>query len=85
MKNWFHKMDWILIMRLIMGGSMIIVGYQAGDYTPATVGMFFVIYSLVSAKYKIGCGYNASCGTDTNRRYSSKTLSKKEIEYTEIN
>ena len=83
MKKVFSNIDWILMMRLVMGGSMLIIGYQSNDYIPAVAGGFFIVYSIIGAKYKIGCGYNASCGIP--RRFDSvKTRQNDEIEFTEI-
>ena len=83
MKKVFFNIDWILMMRLVMGGSMLIIGYQSNDYIPAVAGGFFIVYSIIGAKYKIGCGYNASCGIP--RRFDSvKTRQNDKIEFTEI-
>jgi hypothetical protein len=83
MRKIFSNIDWILMMRLVMGGSMLIIGYQSNDYIPAVAGGFFIVYSIIGAKYKIGCGYNASCGIP--KRFDSvKTRQNDEIEFTEI-
>ena len=83
MRKIFSNIDWILMMRLVMGGSMVIIGYQSNDYIPAVAGGFFILYSIIGAKYKIGCGYNASCGIP--KRFDSvKTRQNDEIEFTEI-
>lgn len=87
MKKIIASIDWILILRLVMGGSMIIIGYQSNDYIPALSGVFFIIYSIVSAKYKIGCGYNASCGVSINKNNNLNSSSVKEskaVEFTEL-
>ena len=83
MKKLISNIDWILMMRLVMGASMVIIGYQSNDYIPAVAGGFFIIYSIIGAKYKIGCGYNAGCGIPTRSAYT-KPSSKEEIEFTEI-
>ena len=83
MKKLFSNIDWILMMRLVMGGSMVIIGYQSNDYIPAVAGGFFIIYSIIGAKYKIGCGYNAGCGIPTRSTYAKQT-STEEIDFTEI-
>ncbi len=62
MQKWYNKIDWRLVMRLVMAASMVIVGYQSNDYIPAVFGIGFAIYAIIGAKYKIGCGYNGSCG-----------------------
>ena len=83
MKKLFSNIDWILMMRLVMGGSMLVIGYQSNDYIPAVAGGFFIIYSIIGAKYKIGCGYNATCGMPSRRRYANDNHST-EIDLTEI-
>ncbi|MEY4333570.1 MAG: hypothetical protein RLZZ196_2313 [Bacteroidota bacterium] len=83
MRKIFSNIDWILMMRLVMGGSMLIIGYQSNDYIPAVAGGFFIVYSIIGAKYKIGCGYNASCGMPIRSDYV-KTRQTDEIEFTEI-
>ena len=83
MKKLLAKLDWILMMRLVMGGSMVIIGYQSNDYIPAVAGVFFILYSIIGAKYKIGCGYNASCRMPRRSDYT-KTRQTDEIEFTEI-
>ena len=87
MKKIIASIDWILILRLVMGGSMIIIGYQSNDYIPALSGVFFIIYSIVSAKYKIGCGYNSSCGVSINKNnnFNSRIVKEsKAVEFTEL-
>jgi hypothetical protein len=41
------------------------------------------LYSIIGAKYKIGCGYNANCGIP-RRTDSAKIRQNDEIEFTEI-
>lgn len=87
MKKIIASIDWILILRLVMGESMIIIGYQSNDYIPALSGVFFIIYSIVSAKYKIGCGYDASCGVSINKNnnFNSRIVKEsKAVEFTEL-
>lgn len=79
----FSNIDWLLMMRLVMGGSMVIIGYQSNDYIPAVAGGFFILYSIIGAKYKIGCGYNAACGIPQRRNFS-KVKTSDEIDFTEI-
>lgn len=83
MKKLLSNVDWILMMRLVMGGSMVFIGYQSNDLIPAVAGGFFLVYSFVSAKYKIGCGYNAGCGLPQRPNSIRKQISD-EIEFTEI-
>ena len=80
MKKILSRLDWILMMRLVMEGSMVIIGYQSNDNIPAVAGVFFIVYSIVGAKYKIGCGYN-NCGYTPSSSAKHKT---NEIDFTEI-
>lgn len=73
-------MDLILVFRLIMTGIVGIVGYQNSDNVAMLFALFFAIYSIVGAKYKIGCGYN-NCGYSPRRIAKPKT---DEIDFTEI-
>jgi hypothetical protein len=41
----------------------------------------FAVFSFVSAKYKVGCGYQSGCGVTPRYRSIQKT---KDIEFTEI-
>jgi len=61
MIRFLQKLDLTLIFRLLMGGTLSIVGYQTSDYMAGIFGLFMIIYSIYAAKYKIGCGYS-SCG-----------------------
>jgi hypothetical protein len=81
MKKLLKKIDGILIFRLLMSGAMIIVGIQTKDIVAGGFGAIFALFSLVSAKYKVGCGYQSSCGTAPRYRSIQKT---QEVEYTEI-
>lgn len=86
-KKLMSNIDWILMLRLVMGGSMVVIGYQSNDYIPAIAGGFFIIYSIVSAKYKIGCGYDANCGVSHNKNNNFVRPSVKEskaVEFTEL-
>jgi hypothetical protein len=91
MQKLLSKIDWRLVMRLIMAGSMIIVGYQGNDYIPAVFGLGFAIYAIIGAKYKIGCGYNGACGYPSQFESKinsvtsqSKSIQTENIEFTEI-
>ena len=81
------NIDWILILRIVMGCSMAVIGYQSNDYIPAIAGGFFIIYSIVSAKYKIGCGYDTNCGVSLNKNNNFVRPSVKEskaVEFSEL-
>jgi hypothetical protein len=81
MKKLLDKIDWVLMFRLVMSGAMIIVGIQTKDIVAGGFGAMFAIFSLVSAKYKVGCGYQSGCGVTPRYRSFQKT---KEVEFTEI-
>ena len=80
MRNLLAKIDWILVPRLLMGGTMCVVGYQTSDIVAGGFGLLFVIYAIIGSRYKIGCGYNA-CGYAPKRK---TTTAKETINFTEI-
>jgi hypothetical protein len=69
------------MFRLVMSGAMIIVGIQTKDIVAGAFGAMFAVFSFVSAKYKVGCGYQSGCGVTPRYRSIQKT---KDIEFTEI-
>jgi hypothetical protein len=81
MKKLLDKIDWVLMFRLVMSGAMIIVGIQTKDIVAGGFGAMFAVFSFVSAKYKVGCGYQSGCGVTPRYRSIQKT---KDIEFTEI-
>jgi hypothetical protein len=81
MKKFFDIIDWVLMFRLVMSGAMIIVGIETKDIVAGGFGAMFAIFSLVSAKYKVGCGYQSGCGVTPKYRSIQKT---NEVEFTEI-
>ncbi len=81
MKKLFNKIDWVLMFRLVMSGAMIIVGIQTKDIVAGGFGAMFAVFSFVSAKYKVGCGYQSGCGVTPRYRSIQKT---KDIKFTEI-
>lgn len=80
MHKLFNKLDLILVFRLIMTAIVGMVGYQNSDNVAMLFALFFAVYSIIGAKYKIGCGYN-NCGYTPS---SSKMKKSKKIEFTEI-
>jgi hypothetical protein len=64
-----------------MSGAMIIVGIQTKDIVAGGFGAMFAVFSFVSAKYKVGCGYQSGCGVTPRYRSIQKT---KDIDFTEI-
>ena len=81
MKKLFNKIDWVLMFRLVMSGAMIIVGIQTKDIVAGGFGAMFAVFSFVSAKYKVGCGYQSGCGVTPRYRSIQKT---EDVEFTEI-
>jgi hypothetical protein len=81
MKKLFNKIDWVMMFRLVMSGAMIIVGIQTKDIVAGGFGAMFAVFSFVSAKYKVGCGYQSGCGVTPRYRSIQKT---KDIDFTEI-
>lgn len=81
MRKLFSKIDWVLMFRLMMSGAMVIVGIQTKDMVAGGFGALFALFSLVSAKYKVGCGYQSGCGVTPRYRSIQKT---EEVEFTEI-
>ena len=80
MQKLLSKLDLILVFRLIMTGVVGLVGYQNSDNVAMLFALFFAIYSIVGAKYKIGCGYNNCVYTPSN----SAKHKTNEIDFTEI-
>ena len=80
MQKLLSKLDLILVFRLIMTGVVGLVGYQNSDNVAMLFALFFAIYSIVGAKYKIGCGYN-NCGYTPSGPAKPNT---DEINFTEI-
>jgi hypothetical protein len=80
MIRFLQKLDLTLIFRLLMGGTLSIVGYQTSDYMAGIFGLFMIVYSIYAAKYKIGCGYS-SCGYTPSKVSKTKV---EEIDFTEI-
>jgi len=80
MQKLLSKLDLILVFRLIMTGVVGLVGYQNSDNIAMLFALFFAIYSVVGAKYKIGCGYN-NCGYTPSRVPKNKS---EDIDFTEI-
>lgn len=80
MQKLLSKLDLILVFRLIMTGVVGLVGYQNSDNVAMLFALFFAIYSIVGAKYKIGCGYN-NCWYTPSRVPKNKS---EDIDFTEI-
>jgi hypothetical protein len=58
MKKFLTKIDFTLMFRLLLSLAMVINGYKQNDNTSYIFASFLLIYAIVAAKYKVGCGYN---------------------------
>jgi hypothetical protein len=79
MQKLLRRLDLILVFRLIMTAIVGMVGYQNSDNVAMLFALFFAVYAIIGAKYKMGCGYN-NCGYTPSS--TSKTNSD-EIKFTE--
>jgi hypothetical protein len=80
MKNILTKIDWALVIRLIIGLFMIGVGIQHQEWIPGIFGTFWIVVGIYGAYTKTGCGYNGYCGTGV----TTTTTDTDEIEFTEV-
>ena len=58
MRNIFSKIDFTLAFRLCLSFIMLVAAYRQSDMVAGAFGAFLIIYALIGAKYKVGCGYN---------------------------
>ena len=57
-----QKIDFVLVIRLIMGGMFLVTAWQFKDWMPAIFGVLMIVIGIYSAKTKTGCGYGGgSC------------------------
>ena len=57
-----QKIDFVLVIRLIMGGMFLVIAWQFKDWVPAIFGVLMIVIGIYSAKTKTGCGYGGgSC------------------------
>lgn len=82
MKQLFSKIDWVWMIRIIIGLVFITVGIVYKDWAPAGFGVLWIILGSYAAYYKTGCGYDRYCIDFTK---NNKQEPNKEIEFTEIN
>ena len=57
-----QKIDFVLVIRLIMGGMFLVIAWRFKDWMPAIFGVLMIVIGIYSAKTKTGCGYGGgSC------------------------
>ncbi len=57
-----QKIDFVLVIRLIMGGMFLVIAWQFKDWMHAIFGVLMIVIGIYSAKTKTGCGYGGgSC------------------------
>jgi len=57
-----QKIDSVLVIRLIMGGMVLVIAWQFKDWMPAIFGVLIIVIGIYSSKTKTGCGYGGgSC------------------------
>ena len=57
-----QKIDFVLVIRLIMGGMFLVIALQFKDWVPAIFGILMIVIGIYAAKNKTGCGYGGgSC------------------------
>ena len=57
-----QKIDFVLVIRLIMGGMFLVIAWHFKDWVPAIFGVLMIVIGIYSAKTKTGCGYGGgSC------------------------
>jgi len=84
MRKFLSKIDYILSFRLLLSAVMCYTGYIQNDYMSGIFGLFLAIYSIITAKYKIGCGYNGCANMPTYKSKEVLVEDAKHIEFTEI-
>ena len=80
MNKIFDKIDWALVIRLIIGLFMIGVGFQHREWIPGIFGALWIFVGIYGAYTKTGCGYNGYCGTGT----INTAADTDDIEFTEV-
>jgi hypothetical protein len=60
LRAWLNTWDWIRLLRLLLGGALIVQGFLDSDWLAGGVGAFFAL----SAMFNLGCG-GGSCSGGT--------------------
>ena len=84
MRKLLSKIDYTLTFRLLLSIAMGYTGYVQNDYMSGIFGLFLAIYAIITAKYKIGCGYNGCTYTPTYKSKAVLVEDDKHIDFTEI-
>ena len=62
MIRFLQKIDFVLVIRLLMGGMFLVIAWQFKDWVPAIFGLLMIVIGIYAAKNKTGCGYgDGSC------------------------
>lgn len=83
MAKFLSKIDFTLIFRLSLSVVMLFVAYQQNDKVSGAFGLFLAIYSIIGAKYKVGCGYNCGYTPRNNSKHFHKNDAN-HVDFTEI-
>jgi len=81
MKRILDKIDWALVIRLMIGLFMIGVGFQYREWIPGIFGALWIFVGIYGAYTKTGCGYNGYCGTGEITTTAANT---DDIEFAEV-
>jgi hypothetical protein len=84
MRKLLSKIDYTLTFRLLLSIALCYTGYTQNDYMSGIFGVFLAIYALITAKYKIGCGYNRCGYTPTYRSKTELVKKGEDVDFTEI-
>jgi hypothetical protein len=84
MRKLLSKIDYTLTFRLLLSIALCYTGYTQNDYMSGIFAVFLAIYALITAKYKIGCGYNGCAYTPTYKSKEVLVEDVKHIDFTEI-
>lgn len=56
-----QKLDWVFIIRFIMGLPFLYMAYAFDDWFPAMFGAAIIATGIIAAFTKTGCGYTGGC------------------------
>ncbi|MFN3665585.1 MAG: hypothetical protein ACK4S0_05470 [Sediminibacterium sp.] len=55
--SFIQKIDWVLMIRLMVAGLFISIAIAYKDWLPAIFGLTIFVTGLIAHKTKRGCGY----------------------------
>lgn len=82
MRKFLTKIDYTLLFRLLLSIAMCSTGYIQNDRMAGIFGLFLAVFAIISAKYKIGCGYG-SCMSNT--KFKLKEVHSEQVKNIDIN